>query len=170
MVFVMFFLSSCSQLPPSIDTFKGRTPNVDVKEYFAGEINAWGFIQDWSGKVSRRFTVKMVGTWKGDVGTLEEDFVYDDGEKQKRIWTLTKTGHNTFIGEASDVIGKAKGAQEGNALNMKYTLRVPFKGKSIDIKINDWLILLDEKRLMNISVLSKFGINLGRLTIFFEKK
>ena len=53
---------------------------------------------------------------------------------------------------------------------MKYVLRIPVDGTTYDIKIDDWLILLDEKRLINISSLTKFGFNVGRLTIYFEKK
>lgn len=166
---LVMFLSSCSQMP-TFKSFKNKTPTVDVKTYFDGKIKAWGILQNRSGEVTRRFEVTMVGKWQGDVGTLDEDFVFDNGEKQKRVWTITKLDDKTFKGEASDVIGQASGRQEGNALNMQYVLRIPVDGTTYDIKINDWLILLDERRLVNISELTKFGFNVGRLSIFFEKQ
>ena len=155
---------------PSFESFKSKTPEISIKDYFNGQIDAWGFIQNRGGEVTRRFKVSMVGKWDGNVGTLSEDFAFDDGEKQTRVWTLTMLDNKRFTGTAADVIGKAEGRQDGNAINMKYVLRIPVNGSKYDIKIDDWLILLDEKRLMNISSLSKFGFNVGRLTIFFEKK
>lgn len=164
------FLSACSSQMPTFDSFKSKEPTINVKDYFQGEMEAWGILQNRSGEVTRRFKVNIVGSWDGDVGTLEEYFDFDDGEKQKRIWTLTKRDDHSFTGEAADVIGKAEGRQEGNAINMQYVLRIPVDDTTYDIKINDWLILLDDRRLVNISELTKFGFTVGRLTIFFEKK
>lgn len=163
------FLGGCNQMP-EIDSFEGKEPKADIKSYFNGEIDAWGFIQNRSGTITRRFNVSMVGKWDGNRGTLTEHFTFDDGEKQERIWSLSVNDDETFTGTAGDVVGVAQGQQKGNAINMKYVLKIPVNGKHYDISINDWLILLDNKRLMNISSLTKFGFNVGRLTIFFEKK
>lgn len=163
------FLTSCNSMP-TFKSFEGKEPKVDLRSYFNGDLEAWGFLQDRSGEVARRFTVTMKGSWKGNIGTLEEYFVFDDGEKQRRTWTLILKEDGTFTGEAADVIGIAQGQQEGNAINMKYVLRIPVDKTTYDISINDWLVLMDEKRMINISQLSKFGFNVGRLTIFFEKK
>lgn len=162
-------LPGCSL--PSFDSFKGKGPRLEISDYFNGRVEAWGFIQDWKGEVSRRFTVTMQGSWSNGVGTLDEDFVFDDGETTKRIWTLTKKENGHFIGEAADVVGVAKGKQEGNAINMKYVLRVNRTPEStIDLTIDDWLILMDDKRMINISKFYKFGLPVGGLTIYFEKK
>lgn len=166
---LMGILTGCGGMP-TFESFQSKTPKLDIKEYFNGPLEAWGFLQDRSGEVTRRFHVTMVGSWQGDQGKLEEHFIFDDGEKQTRTWTFDMKGPDQFIGKAADVIGIAEGRQEGNALNMQYVLRIPVKGSTYDITINDWLILLDEKRLMNISELTKFGFNVGKLTIFFEKK
>jgi len=163
------FLSSCTQMP-TFKSFKYKEPTMNIKEYFNGPMKAWGFIQGRDGEVTRRFKVTMIGSWEGNVGTLTEHFDFDDGEKKERIWTLNVNEDGSFTGDAADVVGQAQGSQEGNALNMKYVLRIPVDGTTYDIKIDDWLILLDEKRLINISSLTKFGFNVGRLTIYFEKK
>jgi len=162
-------LTSCNSMP-TFKSFKSKTPQVNIKDYFNGKIEAWGIIQDRKGEVTRRFNVTMTGKWNGNEGNLSEDFIFDDGEKQKRVWTLMMIDDKRFKGTAADVIGEAEGSQEGNAINMKYILRLPVDGTTYDIKIDDWLILMDEKRLINISSLTKFGFNVGRLTIFFEKK
>lgn len=163
------FLSACNPMP-TFESFKDKSPTFSLRSYFDGPLEAWGFLQDRSGEVTRRFQVTMTGAWTGDTGTLTEHFVYDDGEEQDRIWTIKELANGQFEATAPDVIGIATARQQGNALNMEYVLRVPVKGTTYDITINDWLILLDQKRLINISALTKFGINVGRLTIYFEKK
>ncbi len=163
-------LSACNSHMPTFKSFSGQEPKLDMKSYFNGPMEAWGFIQGRDGEVTRRFRVDILGSWDGNTGTLKEHFVFDDGEKQDRTWTLNLNNDGTFTGSAHDVIGEARGKIDGNALNMKYVLRIPVDGKKYDIKINDWLIQLDEKRLINISELTKFGFTVGRLTIYFEKK
>jgi hypothetical protein len=102
--------------------YASEKPSLDLQNYFNGTIDAWGMFQDRSGKVVKRFTVVMRCNWQGDVGTLDEDFTYSDGKKQKRVWTLKKVGPNRYIGSASDVVGEAVGVVSGNALRWQYVL------------------------------------------------
>jgi Protein of unknown function (DUF3833) len=72
--------------------YQKEQPVLDLKTYFNGPITAYGVFQDRSGQVVRRFTVQMDCSWRGDVGTLDEHFIYSDGTKERRVWTITKTG------------------------------------------------------------------------------
>lgn len=153
----------------NIEGYKDTGPVMKIQEYFDGELKAWGLLKDFKGQVTRRFEVTMKGTWKGDTGTLEEHFIFDDGEKQDRTWTFTKTGEDTFTGTAHDVVGTADGVQVGNTLRMNYVMRIPVSGTTYDIAIDDYLYRLDEKRVLNVSKLKKFGITVGSLFIYFEK-
>ena len=46
---------------------------------------------------------------------------------------------------------------------------VPFKGKSIKIRFDDWIFKQDDKVAINRATLSKFGFKVGELTVFFRK-
>ncbi len=153
-------------------SYKGVSSKADVKEFFSGKTRAWGMLQNWRGQVTRRFTVEISGAWKGNTGTLDEKFIFDDGEKQRRVWTLTMRNEHSFTATAADVVGIAQGEQAGHAIHMEYVLAIPVKGRTINIAIDDWLYLLDDtgKRLMNVSTLKKFGLPVGKLTIYFEKE
>jgi hypothetical protein len=59
-------------------------------------LDGWGMVQDRSGKVLRRFTVTMRASWQGDTGTLDEAFVWSDGERQRRVWTLRERAAGRF--------------------------------------------------------------------------
>ena len=162
------FLSACTG--PTLDHYKGSEPPLDLKAYFTGPIKAWGLVQDRKGHVTRRFDVTMVGTWEGDMGTLEEDFRYYDGKVEKRIWTITKTGENTYEGTAGDIIGKADGKVEGNAMRWAYQMDLDVGDDTFRITFDDWMFLMNDGVLINRSYLKKFGITVAELTLFMQKQ
>lgn len=169
-IFTAFTLSlglmSCSS---DISDYANTSPRFALEEYFNGELTAHGMVQDRSGKVLRRFTVAMVGTWQGNKGTLEEDFVYDDGEQQRRVWHIEKRADGHYTGTAADVVVPAKGQTQGFALNWRYTLAVPVEGKVWHINFNDWMYQLDEKRVINRAEMTKFGFKVGEVTLWIER-
>lgn len=161
-------LTGCAS-GPVVSDYKMEKPRLDLKEYFNGTIDAWGVFEDRSGKVVNRFTVVMKCTWDGDKGVLDEDFTYSDGTKSKRVWTIVKKG-DTYVGTADDVKGQADGEAAGNALNWKYTLKLPVDGKVYEVQFDDWMYLMDEKTMLNRATMSKFGFRLGDVILSFRKR
>ena len=169
---VMTGLFACSS--PSVTQYANEKPNLDLSEYFNGTIDAYGIFTDRSGEVKKRFTVLLVAQWKvidgKKVGTLDESFEYSDGTKQKRIWTLTETAPGKYIGRADDVVGDALGESAGNALHWTYTLALPVDGTIYHVQFNDWMYLVTSKVMLNKAKMSKFGIDLGEVTLSFYKR
>lgn len=167
---IIMSLFSCSNITPK--TYENNHPKLDIRQYLNGKIKAWGMLEDRSGKVTRRFVVDMEGKWDDNEGILEEYFTFDDGEKNERIWTIKFSDDHHFTATASDVIGQAKGSQYGNVMQMEYILDLEIdhqKKTRYNVKLDDWMYLLDEKILVNKSDIKKFGITWARLTIFFQK-
>lgn len=156
----------------SLSTFKDRTPKLDVRTFFDGDIEGWGSIFDYSGSPISSFTLKLKGTWQNDKqGILEEWFEFDDGKKLERKWDITVSDNTVFVGTAADVIGSAHGFQMGNAINMHYTLRVPYKkGKTIDFIMDDWLYQVSPGVILNRARMKKFGFPVGELVVMMKKK
>jgi hypothetical protein len=96
--------------------------------------------------------------------------VYDDGEKQRRVWTLKRQPDGSWRGTADDVKGEAIGRVAGNALHWTYTLRLPVDGTVYEVAFDDWMWLMDEQTMLNRSRMSKFGVDLGEVTLFFQKR
>jgi len=164
-------LSACSTADVApVSHYAQEKPVLDLKTYFNGTIDAWGIFQDRSGKVVKRFSVVMHCSWQGDVGTLDEDFTYSDGTKQKRVWTLRKNAKGEYIGTADDVIGEAIGVTAGNALHWNYVLALPVDGKIYNVNFDDWMYLMDDKVMLNRAVMSKFGFKLGEVILSFQKR
>lgn len=161
-------LGACASAPTPADYVR-ETPKLDLRAYFNGPLTAHGIFTDRGGKVARRFTVKMTGTWSGNQGVLDEDFSYSDGKKEKRVWRLTDLGGGRYSGRADDVIGEAVGIAAGNALNWRYTLALKVDGRTIEVQFDDWMYLMDDRVMLNKAAMSKFGIHLGEVTLAFTK-
>ena len=162
-------LAGCASAPVPAD-YAAEKPALDLRRYFDGELVAHGIFTDRGGKVARRFTVQMTGTWQGNQGTLDERFTYSDGKTERRVWRLTDLGNGRYTGRADDVVGEAQGQAAGNALNWRYTLRLPVDGKVYEVQFDDWMYLVDERVMLNKARMSKFGIFLGEVTLSFTKK
>jgi hypothetical protein len=161
-------VTGCSSL--DVDHYRAEKPMFQLEEYFNGQIEAWGMFQKRSGEVVKRFKVDIDARWQGNKGVLDEQFVYSDGTTQQRIWRITKTGENEYIGTAGDVIGEAQGRAAGNALRWRYTLSLPVDDKVYEVQFDDWMYLMDDGVLMNRSVMKKFGFTLGEVILFFRKQ
>jgi hypothetical protein len=161
-------LAGCAS--PSPADYADHRPVLDLKSYFDGELVAHGMFTDRSGKVLRRFVVDLKATWQGDRGTLEEDFRYADGGTERRVWRLVAHGGGRYTGTADDVVGTAEGQAAGNALNWRYTLKLPVDGRVYEVQFDDWMFLIDDKVMLNKAVMSKFGVRLGEVTLAFRKK
>ena len=160
-------LAGCASPTPA--DYASQTPTLDLRRYFDGPLTAHGIFTDRSGQVVKRFTVVLKGTWNGAQGVLEEDFVYSDGQTQRRVWRLTDLGGGRWEGRADDVVGVAQGQAAGNALNWRYTLALPVDGKVWEVQFDDWMFLVDQKVMLNRARMSKFGITLGEVTLSFTK-
>lgn len=164
----MAALSGCAS--QNINDYANEKPALDLAQYFNGTIDAWGVFTDRSGKVVRRFQVVMNCSWQGNQGMLDEDFVFSDGERQKRIWRLTKLDNGRYTGRAADVVGEATGQVSGNAFHWMYTLQLPVDGKTVEVQLDDWMYLVNDKVMLNKAVMRKFGIQVGELTLSFSKR
>ena len=160
-------LSGCTSMKPS--DFKKTDPRLAIEEYFAGRTRAWGIFEDRFGKLRRQFTVDIDGTWDGSELVLDERFQYSDGEQDRRVWRIRKTGAHTYEGRAADVIGTATGEAYGNALNWRYDMDLKVGDGTMRVHFNDWMFLQPAGVLINRARVSKFGIGIGEVTLFFTK-
>ncbi len=168
LIFVIFFIFlNKDDMKP--EDFKNTEPVMRIESYFDGNVKAWGILQDRKGKVTRQFKANMFGKFEDNMLTLDEEFFWKDGEKQKRIWKIKKIDEHNYIGTAPDVVGEAKGFSYGSAFKFEYDLLIPIKGKNIKIRFDDWIFKQDEEVAINRATLTKFGFKVGELTVVFQK-
>ena len=149
--------------------FKESQQKLSLFEYFKGKTSAWGIFEDRFGNIRRQFQVNIEGIVEDEILILDERFLYDDGEKDQRVWRIRKTGDQTFEGEADDVIGTAKGETQGNALHWQYFLNLKVGDKTYKVHFDDWMFLQPGGVMINRARVSKWGIDIGSVILFFKK-
>ena len=180
----MFIVHSRSWTSPSsqlnfslrINCFPSQVPFksaenclVTFPDLFCRTPQAWGVLQNRSGKVTRQFSADLNGTWDGKQLILKEKFNWDDGEVQDREWTINKIDEHNYEGTAGDVVGKAIGYSYGPAFKFEYVLLVPVKGKELKITFDDWIFKQDDRVAINRATMTKFGFKVAELTVVFVK-
>ncbi len=161
-------LMACANV--RVTDYADKEPLFDVEQFFNGDLTAHGVVKDRGGRVIRLFNANIAASWADGVGTLVEDFVFDDGEIQRRIWTLTPDGEGRYIGTAGDVVGDARLQQAGNSLFLDYVLRVPYNGSKVDVHVDDRMYLVSPDILINESDMSKFGWRVGNLVLVITRQ
>ncbi len=161
-------LAGCAS--PTVADYAAEKPILNLRTYFNGMVDAWGIFTDRNGKVVKRFTVEMKCDWRDQQGVLDEDFVYSDGTREKRVWTLTDHGNSVFTGTAGDVVGVAEGQTQGNAFNWRYTLALPVDGTVLHVQMDDWMYLMNDRIMLNKARMTKLGIHLGDVTLSFTRR
>ena len=166
-----FFLLFTGCFQTDMKQFEKNLPKLDLFAFFEGKTIAYGIFEDRFGNLKRQFRVNINGKIDNQILTLDEDFLYDDGEQAKRIWKIEKKIDNNqkiiYEGQADDVEGKASGSISGNALNWSYDIYLNIKGSDIKVHFNDWIYKQSEDLAINRAYVSKFGINIGSVTLVF---
>jgi len=148
-------IAGCSSV--SVEDYAGNEPRFVPEEFFSGDLVAEGVVKNRGGTVIRRFTAEIRAYWRDGIGVLEEDFVFLDGTTDRRVWRLRPDGDGGYRGTAGDVVGEAQAEVAGNAMFLDYVLRVPFRGREIDLSIDDRMYLVTPDVLVNESIMRKFG-------------
>ena len=173
-MFKKYLLVLCLGLVACSDTdvkqYRDQKPELELRQFFSGRVEAWGLFQKRSGEVIKRFHVVIDGRSDGDNVVLDEHFTYSDGNRQARTWTIRAQGPGRWRGNAGDVVEEASGQNAGFALRWQYVLSVPVDGKTYEVQFDDWMYLMDERVMLNKAVMTKFGFKLGEVTLTFVKR
>ncbi|BEV70906.1 DUF3833 domain-containing protein [Paludibacterium sp. THUN1379] len=166
-VLLAVWLTGCAA--PDIHSYQQDKPALDPARFFLGDTQAWGMFQQRDGRVLKRFTVQIHGRMEGEQLVLDEHFLYSDGTTQQRTWRLRAQGNGQWRGNAADVVGDARGEAAGNALHWRYRLQLPEAQSGWQVDFDDWMFLIDDQTMVNRATMSKFGIRVGEVTLFFRK-
>lgn len=161
-------VSSCGSV--DVNRYADQQPALDLERFFSQPVKAWGMFQKRSGEVAKRFEVNIVSRREGNNLILDEQFLYSDGTRQRRVWVLTPEGDGRWSGRAGDVVGVAKGQVAGNTLHWRYRLNLPVDGSTYEMSMDDWMYLMDEDTLINRTSMSKLGVEVGQVTLFFRRQ
>ncbi|MEM8772511.1 MAG: DUF3833 family protein [Pseudomonadota bacterium] len=119
----------------------------------------------------RAFTAYLDGSWDGQTLTLVEDFEFDDGEKDRKTWRLTRQADGTFVGTREDVVGEARGYHDGDAFRLEYLVDFPKDGGGATrVGFRDVLILREDGAIFNKATVGWRGLRVGGVELVIERR
>ena len=150
------------------DYAQGRT-QMDIRQHLDGPMLCEGVIYGPTGRVTSRFVAAMQGRWEGNRGVLDESFRYASGEVQHRQWRLTLGNDGHLRAEADDLTAPGEGTQMGDALRLRYRIRLPKHAGGWVLDVTDWMYLCDNGTILNRSQFRKFGLPVAELVATMRK-
>lgn len=162
---LLLLLAGCAVVGP--EDYVKPAPVLVPEQFFSGRLQANGIFDDRLGNTRDVFAMALEGHWDGTTLTLDELFTYDGGRSGRRLWTIVKRDDRTYVGTAADVEGEAIGELEGNAFHWRFTAPLRIGDPDTVARIDQWMLLQDSGVMMTRSAVSRFGIEIGEVTLFF---
>lgn len=160
--------SGCTSMQPR--QFAGASPTFDPVAYFTGPTRSWGVIENRDGNPKSRFRTRMMGRAIPDGVVITQDFTFQDGHQQQRIWHLKRVSAHRYDATAADVIGIATGYAWGNTFRWEYTLQLKPGNPLSRVHMKHWMYLTDDDGLViNRVVISKLGVTVAETTEYFRR-
>jgi hypothetical protein len=140
-----------------------------VERDLAGQSVARGTFRSITG-ANRGFTAQLNGTWDGATLTLVEDFVFDDGERDRKTWRLRRVSPGNYVGTREDVVGQAVGVQDGSVFRLEYDVILPTEnGGGRKVHFRDVMTLNAEGDVINDATVGWFGFRVGSVSLVIER-
>lgn len=164
---VVVLISGCAMKPPVPD---------DVGEPFVlerdllGKTVATGGFKAIDG-TERDFIVYINGSWDGNAVTLVEDFEYSDGVKERKTWVFTRLANGEFSGTREDVIGTARGYQDGKAFRLEYHMAIPDEDGTPGRKMKFRDVLVNQKDgvIRNDATVGLWGFRVAQVQLMIRR-
>lgn len=159
---------SCHGLKP--ESFAGGQPRFEPDKFFEGPTRSWGVIEDRHGHPKSRFKTEMMGHREGADLVITQDFTFEDGHRQQRLWRLRRIDDHRYEATANDVVGVSRGLAYGNTFRWEYTLALRPGNPLANVRFKLWMYLqADGDTMINRVIISKFGVILAETTEYFHR-
>lgn len=147
-------------------------PQLKLEGFFDGSVKGFGFMHTRFGKVSQQFHISADGQWNAEkqVLALTETYQFDDGHRDELKWRITKLSDTAYRGVEDCLEREAEGEQSAHHFRWRYVRDVPQKGgSSTRLKFDDCFYLQSPNLLMARASVSRFGFEVGIITVSYIK-
>lgn len=163
----LLLLAGCAMKPPIPDNVG---ESFVLERDLVGKTIANGSFSAIDG-THREFIAYIDGSWDGKAVTLVEDFEYSDGEKERKTWVLTRLPNGEFSGVREDVVGTARGYQDGKAFRLEYTMALPnddgTPGRKM--KFRDVLVNNPDGTIINNATVGLWGFRVATVNLLIKR-
>jgi Protein of unknown function (DUF3833) len=165
---LLLVLTSCNDA--DIETTKGINNTFNFREFFRGDVEGWGTVENWRGEVKKTFKVSINGVWDDGLSTITETSEFNDGSTLNRSWKIILTPKGQYAASTDDVVGNALGFESGNAAQFSYVMKAPFAKGDIELRVTNQMFVLNDGTVIASINMRKFGFKVGEINVFMKKK
>ena len=148
-------------------------PPITLVSAFEGRSTGRGHFRIWLTGDERRFTARLDGSVTGKAGartlTVVEDFVYDDGQKDRLTWVFRETGPGRWTGKREDTVGEATVVEEDGQIRLSYTADFKSPSGVNRLGFEDILYATPDGTIVNDAVVSKAGIAVASVRFLIRR-
>jgi hypothetical protein len=143
---------------------------LSLRDFFNGPLTAVGTVENLRDGSRRDFTIDMRGTWTGPRGSLVEDVVYADGERDHKVWAFEQVGDGRYVGRRTDVTKDAEVVEDdkGIAMTYKAETKVP-AGLTLDLSFSDRFTRVDPNKVVVRSDVTYMFVSAATMTLTITK-
>lgn len=164
----LLFASACASRPAIPEGPLAEQPFAIERDLLGFTVGR-GTFKSITG-ADRAFSAYLNGSYENGVFTLVEDFQFDDGEKDRKTWRLTRQPDGSWRGTREDVVGEAIGFMDGPALRLEYKIDLPSgNGKLRRVGFRDVLILQADGAVYNKAKVGWRGFNVGGVELTIRR-
>jgi hypothetical protein len=158
-------LGGCATLPASPDL---PTRPITLDQAFMGRKRGAGLFRVPLTGDERRFTALLNGhlSRDGQRLTIVEDFLYDDGQKNRLSWVFDRAGAGRWIGRREDTVGTATAIEQNGEVRLSYTADFASDTSVTRLGFEDVIYQRADGVIVNDAVVTRFGFPIG--TVRFE--
>lgn len=161
-LFMTGALTACATRPPPPANISA--PFV-IERDLAGRNTARGTFRSITG-ARRDFTAELSGAWDGRVLILVEQFAFDDGERDTKTWRLQRAANGEWSGTREDVVGTARGFQDGDVFRLEYDVNLATgNGGTRKVRFRDVLALRGPGVIINTATVGWYGLRVGSVEL-----
>lgn len=163
-------LAACAATPaPPVEA----GPPITLVSAFQGRTTGQGHFRVWLTGDERRFTARLNGTVTGRQGaltlTVVEDFLYDDGQKDRLTWVFRETGPGRWTGKREDTVGEATVVEEAGQIRLSYTADFKSPSGVNRLGFEDILYARPDGTIVNDAVVTRAGIAVASVRFLIQR-
>ena len=153
-------LAGCATAP-AMPT--GQIKPLTLDQAFVGRQTGRGLFRIYLTGAERRFTARLNSrlSRSGTRLTVVEDFVYDDGDKNRLTWVFDRTGPATWAGRREDTVGLAQVTEENGVIRLVYTADFVSPSGVNRLGFADVIYRRPDGLIVNDAVVSRNGFPVG---------
>ncbi len=158
----------CQSLRP--ESFAGAELRFEPDKFFEGPTRSWGVMEDRAGHPKSRFRTEMMGRREGGGLVVTQDFTFEDGHRQQRVFRLRRIDDHRYEATANDVVGVSRGEAYGNVFHWEYTLALRPGNPLANVRFKLWMYLqADGETMINRVRITKLGVTVAETTEYFHR-